>query len=124
MGAQGTRGAGNAPGPRFSSSCLTHPHGGNGGGGPRLLLPTLAGREAATVATAAAATPEQCVWRGGKLDTAHAPSALPRAPWSTPRLRRAGKGGVRGGGACRWRAPGAGRGSRKLRGGRRGAVSR
>lgn len=89
MGAQGARGAGSAPDPRVSSLCLTHPHGGNGGGGPQLLFPTLAGRKAATAATVAAATAERprslhraCAWR-----------APPRAPVGTARAHSRGTGG-------------------------------
>jgi hypothetical protein len=54
MGAQGARVNESASELPVSSPCFTHPHG--GGSGPRLLLHTLAGREAATVAIAAATT--------------------------------------------------------------------
>lgn len=75
MGVQGASGAWSAPGPCVSFLCLTHPHGGNGGSGPQLFFPTLAGREAATAATVAAATPE----RRRAQHRACAPRAPPRA---------------------------------------------
>lgn len=87
MGAQGARGAGSAPSPRVSSPCLTHPHGGNGGGSPQLLLLTLASREAATVATAAAAKPERPWPR-----TAHAPRRPPARPGGHCACADAGRG--------------------------------
>lgn len=57
-------------------SSLTYPHGGGGGGDPRLPLLALAGREAAT------AVPEQ--QRSGGPRTTHAPHRFPARP-SGPR---------------------------------------
>lgn len=57
MRAKGARITKRAPGPPISSSCLTHPHGARGD--PRLLLHTLASREAVTATAATAATPKR-----------------------------------------------------------------
>lgn len=121
MGAQGARGAGSAPGPRVSSPRLTHPHGGSGGSGPRLLLPTLAGGEAATAAAAAEATPE----RRRAPQRACASRAPPRAPAGTAPAQspeeRAGGAGVQvegpGGGPRVSPAKGAGGGAERRRAG-------
>lgn len=79
-------GAGSPPSPGVSSPCLTHPHGDNGGGGAQLLLPTLAGWEAAVAATLERRPAPYCAC------ASRAPQRAPEgtAPAQSPAKGRAG----------------------------------
>lgn len=82
------RGAGSPPSPGVSSPCLTHPHGDNGGGGAQLLLPTLAGWEAAVAATLERRRAPHCACASRAPQRALAGTA----PAQSPAKGRAGKG--------------------------------
>ena len=81
-------GEGSPPSPGVSSPCLTHPHGDNGGGGAQLLLPTLAGWEAAVAATLERRRAPHCAC------ASRAPQGAPAgtAPAQSPTKGRAGEG--------------------------------